>query len=76
MSTQKSSDDLFEKALDAKLALLKECQAIENSWVEFGGEKHGSCMPCPKIIGCEKRKAYVFAVYNSMSKGSSGGFEF
>lgn len=76
MSTQKSSDDIFEQTLKSKLELLRECQKKEGKAVEFEGAMHGSCMPCPKIIGCETRKAYVLAAYNSMSKGDTGGFEF
>lgn len=35
-----------------------------------------SCLNCEKILGCPTRKAYVKAVYESMSKGQAGGFEF
>lgn len=35
-----------------------------------------SCFKCKNLIDCETRKRYVKAVYNSMSHGSSGGFEF
>lgn len=76
MSTPKSSKDVFEEALDARLQTLNECQAAHNASVEFDGAKYGSCTPCPKIIGCELRHVYVKAVYNSMSKGDTGGFEF
>lgn len=76
MSTQKSSNDIFEEALDNKLALLKDCQKSSGMAVIFDGESHGSCAPCPKIIGCDTRRQYVGAVYNSMSKGDTGGFEF
>jgi hypothetical protein len=76
MSTPKSSNDIFEEALDAKIVLLKECQKSHNATTTFNGESHGSCAPCPKIIGCDTRRQYVSAVYNSMSKGDTGGFEF
>ncbi|NOX16472.1 MAG: hypothetical protein GXP61_10730 [Epsilonproteobacteria bacterium] len=46
---------------------LKECQK-EN--------KTNSCFDCEKLFDCEIRKKYINAVYNSMSKGQSGGFEF
>lgn len=36
----------------------------------------GSCMACEKIFGCQTRQMYVKAVYESMSKGATGGFEF
>jgi len=35
-----------------------------------------SCLNCKKLLDCEIRKKYIDAVYNSMSKGQSGGFEF
>ncbi|BBG66036.1 hypothetical protein NNO_1333 [Hydrogenimonas sp.] len=35
-----------------------------------------SCLKCEKIIGCETRNDYVKKVYESMSKGEGGGFEF
>jgi hypothetical protein len=59
--------DLFEQQLDEQTVALKACQ-----------EAHSvtSCMQCNELIGCETRSAYVKSVYNSMSKGDSGGFEF
>jgi hypothetical protein len=35
-----------------------------------------SCMQCEKLLECELRDSYIKAVYESMSKGESGGFEF
>ncbi len=35
-----------------------------------------SCIPCEKFLVCEIRDAYVKAVYDSMNKGTGGGFEF
>ena len=35
-----------------------------------------SCMKCKKLLDCEIRDAYIKAVYDSMSKGKGGGFEF
>jgi len=35
-----------------------------------------SCTPCSQFFECELRKRYVIAVYESMNKGSGGGFEF
>ncbi len=35
-----------------------------------------SCLKCDKIIGCKIRNEYVHAVYDSLNKGQSGGFEF
>jgi len=35
-----------------------------------------SCMRCEKLLDCAVRDAYIKAVYDSMSKGTGGGFEF
>ncbi len=35
-----------------------------------------SCMKCVKLLDCTLRDAYIKAVYDSMSKGKGGGFEF
>jgi len=59
--------DKWELALDEKLKELKECQ-------ERMG--HKSCFDCIKLLECNLRKIYVNAVYESMNKGSGGGFEF
>ncbi len=61
------TDERFDKYLDEKLNLLQQCQR----------EKHlESCSKCEFYIGCNTRLDYVNSVYNSMSKGQSGGFEF
>lgn len=40
-------------------------------------EKHlKSCMPCDKLLDCVVRDAYIKSLYDSMSKGAGGGFEF
>ncbi|MFT7859594.1 MAG: hypothetical protein ABXS93_01530 [Sulfurimonas sp.] len=59
--------DKFEIYLEEMIAKLQVCQKEHN--VE-------SCSKCEHYIGCEVRKEYVNAVYNSMSKGDTGGFEF
>ena len=59
--------DKWELALDKKLQELKECQ--KNMQVR-------SCFVCEKTFECELRDSYVKAVYESMNKGSGGGFEF
>ncbi len=59
--------DKFDLALDVKLEELKVCQKNHNT---------DSCLKCDKVIGCELRAAYVKAAYETMSKGSGGGFEF
>lgn len=66
MSEAKQKDS-FELELDRQKEILLECQA-KNSLT--------SCFNCPNLFGCEIRKNYVDAVYNSMSKGDSGGFDF
>ncbi|MFV0481569.1 MAG: hypothetical protein ACK5LP_06260 [Campylobacteraceae bacterium] len=35
-----------------------------------------SCFTCKNFYDCEIRKKYVQTVYDSMSHGESGGFEF
>jgi len=35
-----------------------------------------SCLKCDKLLACELRDSYIKAVYDSMSKGKGGGFEF
>lgn len=66
MAKQKELDR-FELALEEKLKILKECQ-----------EKHNlnSCLKCKEILACKIRNEYVNAVYKSMNRGKSGGFEF
>ena len=59
--------DQWEIALEEKTRELKACQ-------QERGLK--SCLGCEKINNCELRDAYVKAVYDSMSKGAGGGFEF
>ncbi len=59
--------DRFEIYLDEMIEKLRKCQ--EEHQVE-------SCSKCLNFIGCQLRKEYVDAVYNSMSKGDTGGFEF
>ncbi|NPA73851.1 MAG: hypothetical protein GXO12_03995 [Epsilonproteobacteria bacterium] len=67
MSEETKELDEFELKLEQKSKILKECQK------EKGLD---SCLKCDKIIGCETRNEYVKAVYDSMNKGQSGGFEF
>lgn len=59
--------DKFEEYLDEMVIKLQDCQ--KQKGVE-------SCSLCQSFISCELRSEYVKAVYNSMSKGSTGGFEF
>ena len=66
MSDELSLDE-WELALKAEKRKLEACQ--EEQQVT-------SCLACPKLHNCPTRDAYVHAVYNSMSKGAGGGFEF
>ncbi len=59
--------DEWEIALEDKAKELKECQQSK-------GLK--SCLGCKEVNNCALRDAYVKAVFESMSKGSGGGFEF
>ncbi len=64
---QAQTPDPFEQRLQAELEALQKCQTEHQV---------KSCMECEKIIGCEVRERYVKAVYSSMNKGDTGGFEF
>jgi len=59
--------DKFELFLDEMLIKLHACQEEKN---------HKTCSKCEHYFDCDLRHEYVKAVYNSMSKGSTGGFEF
>lgn len=59
--------DEWEAKLDIKIEELKACQNSLN---------FKSCNDCDKFFDCNIRKEYVKAVYESMNKGSTGGFEF
>jgi len=59
--------DKWQVALDAEIVILKQCQISNN--VE-------SCMKCEKLLDCQVRDKYIKVVYESMNKGSGGGFEF
>lgn len=61
------NNDVFEAKLDDAIKLLQECQQSRNL---------ESCYRCDECIGCEIRTKYVRTVYESMSKGETGGFDF
>ena len=67
MENNQEELDEFEKDLKEKLKILQECQKSNNL---------DSCLKCDKIFECETREEYVKAVYMSMNKGVTGGFEF
>ncbi len=59
--------DKFELYLDEMIIKLQKCQDDKSL---------KSCSDCEHYLTCELRDEYVKAVYNSMSKGDTGGFEF
>jgi hypothetical protein len=59
--------DQWDLALEKKKEELEACQQSK-------GFK--TCTDCEQFFECELRKKYVIAVYESMNKGSGGGFEF
>lgn len=66
MSEDLQKDEFILK-LEEKTKWLKSCQKEKML---------NSCFPCDKLFECDIRKNYVDAAYDSMSKGSGGGFEF
>ena len=67
MVSAEKRHDRWEEAREEARIRLQACQ-----------KEHAlkSCMACDKILGCEIRADYVKKVYESMSKGQGGGFEF
>jgi len=59
--------DEWQIILTQKKAALEACQKEQQV---------KSCMQCDKLLDCELRDSYIKAVYDSMSKGKGGGFEF
>lgn len=59
--------DKWEEALEIEIEKLNNCQ------FQRGIE---SCLRCSLILDCLLRKEYIKAVYESMNKGTGGGFEF
>jgi len=59
--------DKFELYLDEMIQKVQTCQKERDL---------ESCSLCEKYLACELRGEYISAVYNSMSKGETGGFEF
>ena len=64
---EEKQKDKWQLALDKQLIILKQCQTSNNI---------NSCIQCPKVLNCQTRDTYVKVVYESMNKGSGGGFEF
>lgn len=61
------SSDIFARNLQSKAAALQQCQQ---------SRAFSSCSECEAFISCEVRASYVRAVYESMSKGQQGDFDF
>lgn len=59
--------DEWQIKLKQKKVELEACQVQQQV---------SSCMKCAKLLDCTLRDAYIKAVYDSMSKGKGGGFEF
>lgn len=65
---------MSEQTLDQWQILLKEQRIVLEACQK---EQHvHSCMLCEKFLDCSLRDGYIKAVYDSMSKGKGGGFEF
>ena len=67
MSNSQKAPDEWEQKLEVQLQVLKQCQEDKNL---------AGCETCESFFDCNIRKLYVVSVYESMNKGSSGGFEF
>jgi len=67
VSNNTQQKDKWELVLESKIIELQECQKEKNL---------SSCFVCEKLFTCSLRDEYVKAVYESMNKGSGGGFEF
>lgn len=66
-TTNNQELDKFELYLNEMIIKIEDCQKEKNL---------NSCSLCEHYFNCDLRKEYVNAVYNSMSKGDTGGFEF
>ena len=59
--------DKFDIHLDKMVIEVQTCQKQKSL---------KSCSQCKEFLQCKLREDYIKAVYNSMSKGDTGGFEF
>lgn len=64
---QQIEKDKWDDALDIQLEIIQKCQKDNNV---------STCLECELTLKCDIRDTYVKAVYESMNKGSGGGFEF
>tara|TARA_B110000046_G_C12979587_1_gene392704 strand:+ start:218 stop:421 length:204 start_codon:yes stop_codon:yes gene_type:complete len=67
MKNTEITKDKWQIMLDSEIVLLKQCQV---------DHRLDSCMKCEKLLNCTIRDKYIQIVYESMNKGSGGGFEF
>lgn len=65
--SNKEIEKKYETEHNEALLRLRKCQSRTNV---------RSCSECKDFIDCKTRKDYVEKTYKSMSKDSSGGFEF
>lgn len=65
--SQEEKQDKWQITLEEELCKLQGCQQ---------SKQLNSCYPCKEILQCETRSVYIRAVYESMNKGTGGGFEF
>ncbi|RLA73881.1 MAG: hypothetical protein DRG11_06735 [Epsilonproteobacteria bacterium] len=61
------NEEKIDETLEQNIITLKQCQK---------DKKLDTCSDCDSVINCDIRKAYVKAVYDSMNKDKTGGFEF
>ena len=66
-NTDNQALDKFELHLNEMIQKIQKCQE---------DKKLKSCSKCEHYFACNLRTDYVKSVYNSMSKGETGGFEF
>jgi hypothetical protein len=65
---------MSEQVLDEwKIALVQKKSELEACQSK---NQVNSCLKCDKLLDCTIRDTYIKAVYDSMSKGAGGGFEF
>ena len=67
MPNQEKQADKWELALEVEIKVLQQCQE---------SKQLSSCSLCSEFINCTIRQSYIKAVYESMNKGTGGGFEF
>jgi len=56
-----------------QILLIQKKSELESCQKEY---QVSSCLKCEKLLNCTTRDSYIKAVYDSMSKGEGGGFEF